>query len=1007
MKNRRFIQRLAACVAMATMAFSATNAQTMPSTVEARALYVEGHYSAAAEAFRQISLMVDRNSDDYMLSQYYLAACAFQNNDNDAQQRLTQCLAAYPYAPLAYQAHFMLAQINVDKKRFKQALQHLAVVDEKLLTADELNTYRFIKAYSLLQTGEKEQALPLLAELKYSRYAPESKYYTAYIYYLDNNDEDAEAQLDALVGTHYEEAGQFLRLQLMERNGRTDEAVALGEELIQRYPDSQYTPEAYRVLGEASYRQKTYNLAKNYLLLYKQNTPEMSRADHYMLGVSAYMTKDYELATQHLQTVVDSRDTLAQNALLYLGHSYRLNQQIPLAKTAYQNAASINCDAKLNEEALYNYALCCYDAHAPFQETNSALMRFVNAYPKSAHLPQIYDIITTNFLEQENYTAAYRALKQTNISTPKMREVKEYVCLGMGVKSFQKYNYERAKMLFDEAVSAYDSKRSVSAQAYLWRAEANYKLGKMEACRSDINAFLNAPQKRDAASEQQAYYTMAYTYFETKEYAKALPWYERWTKHATPQDVVYRDVLERLGDCQFNARNFTSARQYYQKAVAAAPKQADYAAFQNAFIFGLQKQYSAKITAMQEFLKDYPKSSLVSAARYEIGRSYVMKEQYAEAIVAYRNLMETAPKSREARTAAVEIGMLHANLNQTDLAINAYKDVVNKYPGTEEAVVAMESLEGLYVDRNAVDEYMAFRNTVPQNVVSPLPQHSEDSLAFVAAERLYAKGNAAEAATAMERYIAKYCNGRTTSNCATAYYYLADCQRRQKNYAEALNNYRVIITQFDETPYLETALTNAADLAYEAKDYTHAADYFSQLQMVTADTTKQKAALTGVLRSYFNAKNYSKTIETAAAILYEPNLDSARMKEAAYCRAKSLLMQKNYDSALPDLRLLANNINDEWGAEAAYYIGGVYFTKKLYAEAENELLAFVDRGTPHQYWLARAFVLLSDVYAAQSDDFQAKQYLVALQENYHGNDDIKEMVSTRLKAIKKREAKKK
>ncbi|MDO4191261.1 MAG: hypothetical protein Q4D14_06215, partial [Bacteroidales bacterium] len=72
-----------------------------------------------------------------------------------------------------------------------------------------------------------------------------------------------------------------------------------------------------------------------------------------------------------------------------------------------------------------------------------------------------------------------------------------------------------------------------------------------------------------------------------------------------------------------------------------------------------------------------------------------------------------------------------------------------------------------------------------------------------------------------------------------------------------------------------------------------------------------------------------------------------------------------------------------------------------------ELLAFIDEGTPHEYWMARSFVLLADVYIAQSDDFQAKQYLVALQENYHANDDIKDMVATRLKAIKKRETKKK
>lgn len=974
---------------------------------EAHALYSQGHYAAAEQAYMHLSKAADPNSELYLQSQYYLAACKFQLNAPDAMQALTACVNNYGYAPMAHHAHFMLAQLYVDKKRYKQALQHLSQCDVKNLDAADQPTYTFVESYALMQMGENGKAKAGFEQLKGTRYEPDALYYVAYINYLEHNDDEAEEMFRALEGTHYAEAANFNLLQILSRQGRTEEAVALGEQLIVRYPDSEYLSEAFRILGEAAYENKTYSLAKTYLQRYGQSVPEMSRADHYMLGVSAYKTNDNLLAAQHLATVVDARDTLAQNALLCLGHAYRLSNQAPLAKTAYQNAASLNQDAKVTEEALYNYALCCYDTHSAFQETNGALTRFINTYPKSEHLPQIYDILTTHFLEQENYTAAYRALQQTNIKTPKMREVREHVCFGMGVKAFKKYNYERAKLFFDQAVEAYDSKKSESAQVYLWRGETYYKLGEMAACRADLNTFLSAPQKRPQAMEQQACYTMAYTYFETKNYTQALNWSQRWMKQGAANDPVYVDVLCRMGDCQFNARNFTAARQQYNKAVATAPTKADYAAFQNAFIYGLQKQYGAKITAMQAFLKDYPRSSYVSAARYEIGRSYVMKEQYAEAILAYNNLIEAAPKSAEARTAALEIGMLHANLNQTDAAINSYKNVVSKYPGTEEAIVAMESLEALYVENNEVDQYVAFRNSVPQNVVSSLPQNSEDSLSFAAAEKLYAKGDAAASATAMERYLSKYCTGSTNANCATAFYYLADCQLRMKNQTAALESYHTLITQFDETPYLESALTHAADISYESKDYKRAAEYFMQLQLVTLDTTKQKAALLGVLRSYFNAKDYVRTIETATTILYEPTVDSARIKEAAYCRAKSLLMQKNYDAALPDLRLLAVNVNELWGAESKYYIAGVYFTKKLYAEAEAELLAFIDLGTPHEYWMARAFVLLSDVYMAQSDDFQAKQYLLALQENYHANDDIKEMVSTRLKAIKKRESKKK
>jgi hypothetical protein len=81
----------------------------------------------------------------------------------------------------------------------------------------------------------------------------------------------------------------------------------------------------------------------------------------------------------------------------------------------------------------------------------------------------------------------------------------------------------------------------------------------------------------------------------------------------------------------------------------------------------------------------------------------------------------------------------------------------------------------------------------------------------------------------------------------------------------------------------------------------------------------------------------------------------------------------------------------------------VYYQQGSLATAEKEVLDFAQKNTPFQYWLARGFVLLSDIYIAQNNDFQAKQYLLSLQRNYKTNDDIQEMISTRLSAISKRE----
>ena len=56
--------------------------------------------------------------------------------------------------------------------------------------------------------------------------------------------------------------------------------------------------------------------------------------------------------------------------------------------------------------------------------------------------------------------------------------------------------------------------------------------------------------------------------------------------------------------------------------------------------------------------------------------------------------------------------------------------------------------------------------------------------------------------------------------------------------------------------------------------------------------------------------------------------------------------------------------------------------------------------TTHAYWLARTFILLSDVYAAQDKKLDARQYLLSLQQNYQEDDDIRPMIEERLEKLK-------
>ena len=144
-------------------------------------------------------------------------------------------------------------------------------------------------------------------------------------------------------------------------------------------------------------------------------------------------------------------------------------------------------------------------------------------------------------------------------------------------------------------------------------------------------------------------------------------------------------------------------------------------------------------------------------------------------------------------------------------------------------------------------------------------------------------------------------------------------------------------------------------------------------------------------------------IAAAGEVLANSTASADEEMEARFLRANALRNTGKGSAAVEDWSKLATDPQSLYGAKSAFYLAEYYFDNDKMSKAEKTLNAFIDEGTPHNYWLARAFILLSDIYAKKGDNFAAREYLESLKSNYPGKEaDIFEMIEQRLRKLNKK-----
>lgn len=261
--------------------------------------------------------------------------------------------------------------------------------DISLLSDEERDASTLRMGTSYLKVGKLQDAAFWFAVLKETSkdFHNDAVYNLAYIDYVQQKYDTAlqgfrEVQDDR----KFQKLAPYYIADIYLIQGNYAQARKVADAYLALYPEEKHAAQMSRISGEAAYGQKDYAAAIQSLERYHEAEEVPARLAMYKLGMSYFNTGVYSKALSRLGEATGAQDALAQNAYLHMGLAGLQLKERNQARMAFEQASRMDFDRSIQEQALFNYALCIHEtSYSPFAESVTVFERFLNEYPLSVY----------------------------------------------------------------------------------------------------------------------------------------------------------------------------------------------------------------------------------------------------------------------------------------------------------------------------------------------------------------------------------------------------------------------------------------------------------------------------------------------------------------------------------------------------------------------------------------------------------------------------------------------
>jgi len=947
---------------------------------DAREYFMKGEYTLAYPLLKPLLDKYPENtksSHAYLNSdiEYYYIVCELKMNHEVAEDAAKRFINSANNEPRQQLMSFHLAQYYFARNDFARAVVYYERAGYNNLSNEQIADAKFELAYSYFNVGQYNNAKPLFDEihqLPENKYYYDANYYYGFLSYKDHNYNDALTSFQKVESIpKYRGLVPYYIAQIYYFQGKPDEALRYGESKLSQN-DITNRKELNLLMGQIYFEKKQFSKALPLLEAYVKSSDKVSKEIMYELSYCYYDANEVEKAIEGFKQLSNEKDSLGQNSMYLLGDLYLRTGQKENARNAFLYSADNSSNRKQQEISRFNYAKLSYELGYN-DVALSSMNKFLDLYPQSVYANEGKEIIINLLANTNNYAEALSMYQSFGNPTPTMLRIYPKILFGRATEYINDQKLNEADDLLTKVIKDPNA-GAVLPFADFWKAEVSYRLNRYDEAIKYMTDYLQYGGIQGEANPTDAKYVLGYSYLNLENYQQALNNFKQVAPSISAQSsTLQQDAYVRAADCYFMQRNYSTAKSMYQNVINNGLAQSDYALYQVALINGINNP-AEKIRTFNTLTERYPQSDLVAESYMQIANAYMVQENFRDAIPYLNKILNIKSASAQYPKVYLKLGLANYNLNNNAEALNDYQKLVTQYPQSDEANEALDNMKNIYVEMGKPNDYVDFLKKSGK-VISI---SEADSLTYAAAELQYTNNDCTDAINSFNNYLSKYPQGAYALN---ANFYKSECYSKNKDWQNAVSGYDAVVNQ-GSSPFAERAAYAAARIYYfELKDYKQSTVYFTKLLELATTPENQLEALRGLVRSYYQTKDFAQANNIANELLTKKGISTDDKAIANLVLGKSLQVNGQCNDAITAFKQVSAVNKSEWGAEARYETANCYYTLNQLSTAEKAAMEVIKVTAAYDYWVAKAYILLGDIYLKEKDYFNAKATYKSVADN--------------------------